>query len=174
MLAQLLLTVSDDTRDDPDTTIITEDIFIDRDGERFRHVLDYLRNGQVKFVADALLCRELDYFGIPHSLPELAPKLRDYVMKGGKWMFEAHAAAVLDSSTSSKQKPKEICFVGQSGSRSEATDGGKAVAVCLTQLSLEQLSEIWIQEYGIKCCSMIPSSGSSIRYLTVEAVSALP
>lgn len=78
MLAQLMVS---DTRD-PTTT---EEIFIDRDGERFRYVLDYLRDAEVKFVADALVCRELDYFGIPHSLPDLPPKLRDYVMKGGKW-----------------------------------------------------------------------------------------
>jgi len=46
----------------------TEDnaIFIDRNGERFQHVLDYLRDPAFFGIrVDESVLRELDYFGIP-------------------------------------------------------------------------------------------------------------
>ena len=42
-------------------------IFIDRDGEKFAHVLDYLRYGSIELppsVPKSMFERELDYYGI--------------------------------------------------------------------------------------------------------------
>ena len=59
MLARL---VSDTWQEDPD-----KEIFIDRDGDRFRYVLDYMRHRKVSLPVTELtkhaLLQELDYFG---------------------------------------------------------------------------------------------------------------
>ncbi|GFH50201.1 K_tetra-domain-containing protein [Chaetoceros tenuissimus] len=46
-------------------------IFIERDGQRFRYVLDYMRDGKVNLPRGECvesLCTELDYFGIEYDL----------------------------------------------------------------------------------------------------------
>lgn len=43
-------------------------IFIDRDGDKFAHVLDYLRYGSIELppaIPQTMFKRELDYYGIP-------------------------------------------------------------------------------------------------------------
>eukprot|EP00956_Cyclotella_meneghiniana_P011775 scaffold16542_cov74-Cyclotella_meneghiniana.AAC.2 len=48
--------------DDPD-----KPLFIDRDGEKFAHVLDYLRYGSIELpesIPESMFKRELDYYGI--------------------------------------------------------------------------------------------------------------
>jgi hypothetical protein len=58
MLARL---ISDTWQNDPDATI-----FIDRDGEQFRHVLSYMRDKKVHLpvnVSKAAFLQDLDYFG---------------------------------------------------------------------------------------------------------------
>jgi hypothetical protein len=43
-------------------------MFIDRDGDKFAHVLDYLRYGSIELpvtITQAMFQRELDYYGIP-------------------------------------------------------------------------------------------------------------
>ena len=52
--------------DEGSTTTCTASIFIDRDGERFRYVLDYMRDGKVHLPlteSKAALLHELQYFG---------------------------------------------------------------------------------------------------------------
>eukprot|EP00956_Cyclotella_meneghiniana_P011776 scaffold16542_cov74-Cyclotella_meneghiniana.AAC.3 len=44
-----------------------EPLFIDRDGEKFAHVLDYLRYGSIELpesIPEAMFKRELDYYGV--------------------------------------------------------------------------------------------------------------
>ncbi|KAL3789350.1 hypothetical protein HJC23_006504 [Cyclotella cryptica] len=59
MLAKM---ITDTWEKDPDKRL-----FIDRDGDKFAHVLDYLRYGSIELpptIPQAMFKRELDYYGI--------------------------------------------------------------------------------------------------------------
>ena len=164
MLARMV----SDTRNAPGT--ITE-IFIDRNGDRFQQVLDYLRDPEM-FIPDALICRELDYFGIPHTgipLPKLPPRLYKSAIEAGEWVYEKHAASIISRKQPADATVSLSCRV--TSSENVVPDGAKAVTICLARLSAEQLSDIWVQEYGIKCCSIKRENEDWIN-LEVAAVSS--
>jgi hypothetical protein len=66
----MLRKISSDTWQEGATDKSTEEIFIDRDGERFHYVLDYLRDSCVELpmsIPKGQLVADLDYFGIEYG-----------------------------------------------------------------------------------------------------------
>jgi hypothetical protein len=61
---------NDKTGDDDDGTDDESEIFIERDGERFRYVLDYMRDGSVQIplsIPRGQLVMDLEYYGIDYA-----------------------------------------------------------------------------------------------------------
>jgi hypothetical protein len=66
----MLRKISSDTWQEGATDKSTEEIFIDRNGERFQYVLDYLRDSCVELpmsIPKGQLVADLDYFGIDYG-----------------------------------------------------------------------------------------------------------
>lgn len=90
MLARLSSETWSPQTDDGDSNYKGAPLFIERDGERFRYCLDYMRDGGIvdlpATVSKAALLRDLEYYGfhdvdpsaISQPLPSYDERLRDY------------------------------------------------------------------------------------------------
>lgn len=160
MLARLVSDTWNENNMEEDDNII----FIDRDGDRFRFVLDYLRDSEFySSRMDETVLREIDYFGIPYSNQQLQPGLQQRVKKAAGHIFQQYAQEVRQSARrwipTSGVPPGTIieCEITcqQYGEEKRLADPGETELIALFgMVTIEQLSEIWIPEVGIKVCSI--------------------
>ena len=194
MLARLVSDTWHNNSNNPTNIGDNDDpIFIDRNGDRFQHVLDYLRDPETTFPPHlaAAIGRELDYFGIPYDaadkrkqlpLPNLQPGLRGRVIRAGAWVFQAMGQRALFEGTGSKfQQPGAIlqcrfnCVrrtYSDDPLEKDGTIASRGLELCAIAhlLSAEQLSEVWIPEYGIQCCSVEPNASNTCIFFNVTAI----
>lgn len=156
-----------------------EALFIDRDADRFCRVLEYLRDPEMFIYPDATLRRELDFFCIPVASPpsltmDIQPGLRTRAIKAGECVFQAFGDACFGSTEDIIDANKTLtCYVVFDAKDPSAIASASELSAVITMLSVEQLSELWIPEYGLRCRSFCKKTGWNPCSIELE-MSAVP
>ena len=141
-----------------------QEIFIDRDGARFPRVLDFLRDPEFFGPKlDGIVCRELDYFAIPYIKKQ--PSREERILRG-----------VRPGLIKLANKVGRHCF-GLLSLYGEVSEGviltpekitltecpTRDFVALIQHLSSEQISALWIPEFGMECTRLIfKDDGSKI------------
>jgi len=147
-------------------------LFIERNGERFQHVLDYLRDPD--FFAtrmDETVLRELDYFGIPFTRPVglvLQPGLKQRVLKAGGYLLQLYGKRLYSNARKGDYSSKFIGLPSEYMSRGGLNAGDSELFALFEMLTPQHLSEIWIPGIGIKVVSKELDSLRRPPYMKVE------
>jgi len=149
-------------------------IFIDRNGDRFQQILDYLRDpGFYASRLDSVLSNELDYFGISHphveeiiTLPNFSPGVRKRVIKAADLVFQKYGEAVLRRKSRDQSVLGSIQFDPKNG----CTPREFELCALFKMLTPEQLSKFWVPEIGIRCTSVSFESCQEEVYFNLCAV----
>ncbi|GFH50199.1 K_tetra-domain-containing protein [Chaetoceros tenuissimus] len=106
-----------------------EQIFIERDGQRFRYVLDYMRDGKVNLPRGERvesLCTELEYFGIEYDLKLISsndslnvPESRNSL----RLFLEKHRTLEKEQGEQYKTTMIIVDIIGKALSRFTSSDG---------------------------------------------------